>query len=159
MKRNAFFSVLSQGPWILGLGLTFLLLAGTGCSSTSLVKPLGTGMSVADEPIVGDKFYSMQIKSDWGQTRSLKQPLPRPIPLQEALEKADAIPRFGSIEVSIHRVVPETGKRLIMKAEFDSDKNQILTHQNYDLRPNDHVIVRPASAASPLDGLVSRMGG
>lgn len=133
------------------LPATFALLLGSfaGCSTTTLFKPQA---SVAEAPVTSDQFYSMVVKTDWGQVRKVKEPLPRPIPLQEALEKANAVPRFGSIEVVIQRVVPESGKTLRMEAEFDAEKDQIVSHQNYDIRPNDHIIVKPASS-SPLDGV------
>lgn len=134
------------------LSLTLLASLNLGCTTTSLFKP-GAG-DAAEGTIVGDKFYTIQVKSDWGNNRTVKEALPRPVPLQEALEKANAIPNFGSIEVTIYRVVPETGKTLVMTAEFDSEKDQIVTHQNYDIRPNDHIKVQPASG-SALDSLTS----
>lgn len=132
-----------------------------GCSSTSLFKSPASELATSEAAIVGDKYYSIQVFSDWGKPRMNKVPITGPTRVQEALEEANAIPRFGSLDVVVHRVVPENGQRLKLVAEFDDDKKAIETSQDYQLRPNDHIIVKPSSK-TPLDDLmgpITRLSG
>ena len=132
-----------------------------GCSTTSLLKSPASELATGDESIVGDNFYSIQVFSDRGKPRMNKVTLTGLTRVQVALKEANAIPRFGSLDVVVHRVVPENGQRLKLVAEFDDDKKAIETSQDYQLRPNDHIIVKPSSK-TPLDDLmgpISRLSG
>lgn len=123
-----------------------------GCES---LKPMGSTAALPTMAADGGPavFYSINVHSNWGKPKMHKEAYVRAIPLQEALEKANAIPRHGGIEVSILRVIPETGKQLVLKADYDVHKKVIATHQNYDVLPNDHIVVKPVSE-SPFDEML-----
>ncbi|GEM_PF-1616638 len=165
---NRFVTTTKRHSWLfqsfcfqfLGLAmLTSLIASNMGCANSLLTKTHPTAVSALGADATGleaseAKFYTVEIHNGWGKPKTVKQSFVRPIPLQKALEEAGAINRFGSIDVTVVRVVSETGKLLRMKADFDPNKDTIVTHHNYDVLPNDHIIVK-TNNDSPLDGFTA----
>ena len=102
--------------------------------------------------------YRVEMSGGFGKPAIYNGTLDGPLTVQSALERSGAIKKFRNMDVTILRIVEETGRPLKMSVSFNPRKNTITPEQDYALLPGDRIVVEAASN-SMLDKVVSSVSG
>lgn len=138
--------------WV-GLSLVFAVIGLAGCSALrpSPSTDIPTGQDKGD-------FYTVELHRKMAAPKMIALPLQDQATVQTALEESGAISMFRTMEIEVHRRVPETGRLLKMQVDYDPGQDQVRVEQDYALHPNDRIIVKPASKGA-LDKVMSQLMG
>ncbi len=80
-----------------------------------------------------------------------------PVTVQTALDRSGATKKFRNMEITILRVVAETGRGLKMPVKYSPAKKMVTPEQDYAILPNDRIVVEP-SANNTLAKMVNSLG-
>lgn len=144
-KNNSFV----LGSFILiGLGIVF---CGSGCSTFSIVNPDRTIPATPTKESTGQ--YQVQMQGNFGKKIGFIGEIDGPVTVQTALDRSGAIEKFKNMDVTVLRVVKESGQPLKLPVDYQGSKKMVRPEQDYALHPND-VIVVSAQSKNALDKFV-----
>lgn len=116
----------------------------TGKASQSVVPPVaGADTST----------YTLEVHSNWTKPKNNKVVHTGPVPLQTVIESTGMASRYRDLEITVVRVAKESGQILRLDADFDPTSRAIKPQYDYDVLPNDHIIIKPGNT-SAIDDLI-----
>ena len=127
-----------------------------GCSSISTFG--NKSVPVDEQSQASRETYRVEMSGGLHKSSVYDGTLDGPITVQTALERSGAVRKYRNMEVSILRVVEDTGRGLKMSIEYQPGKNSVKPEQDYAIFPNDRIIVE-ASSNSTFTKLVDQFGG
>ena len=68
-----------------------------------------------------------------------------PITVQTVLERSGAIEKFRNMEITIMRVVKESGHGLRLPVDYQGGKKAVRPEQDYAIHPNDRILIESRS--------------
>ncbi len=115
----------------------------TGCQSfdfedSSVVE---TAAPVNKADVIGQ--YQIQLIPSHGKATVEKIDIAGPVTVQDALEASGATGKFGSMKITVGRIVKKTGKLLKLPVDYDVRSKTVPEGQNYSLLPGDTITVSP----------------
>lgn len=125
-----------------GLFLMALTVVGqSGCSMVPTSKK-------SEMPLAGNKAeasgsYVIEVATPFAKPTVHKETLTKNQTVQNALESAGLLKRFRNMQVTVYRVVPESGHLLKMGCEFQPGKRMIKFEQDYGILPGDRIVIEP----------------
>jgi hypothetical protein len=123
------------------LATTLLAISFSGCAP---LKPMSDS-SVTPMAAESAGSYRVEMQGGFGKKSVYSGQLTEPTTVQTAIEKSGAIKKFRNLDVSILRVVSETGQGLKMDVRFDPTEDAIVPEQDYAILPGDRIVVQPKS--------------
>lgn len=135
---------------LFGLGIVF---CGSGCSTLQIgnygqTVPADTGTTNSAET------YEVRMQGKFHKGVGYRGVIDGPITVQTALERSGAIEKFRAMDITVMRVVKESGKPLKLPVVYSGSKKTVRPEQDYALHPNDIIMVN-AQTKNPLDKFVS----
>ena len=126
----------------------------SGCSTLSGLN------DSSQNPIAASSAGTYQVEFSGGFAKSsvYQGTLDEPHTVQTALERSGAIKKFRDMDITVLRIVEETGRGLKMPIRYDAGKKSVSPEQDYALFPNDRILVESVSN-SMLDKMVDSVGG
>ena len=139
---------------LLWLGLLGWTVASSGCAS---LPTLGSkSVPTSNKNSVGQ--YRVEMSGGFGGASVYDGTLDGPHTVQTALEQSGAIKKYRNMNVTIWRVVEETGQPLKMATRYEPRKKAITPDQDYALMPGDRIVVEMTSN-SLIDKMVDSASG
>ncbi len=142
--------------WILWGALLSVPL--TGCQSMNLNtnSNLNAEAQSAAATAPTDASYFCEVHSDWFGTKSNTKPFQEGMTVQDAVEQSGALLTMRAIEIDLIR---REGNRLVrMPSDYNVSKRHVDFSQDYALRANDRVIIRPKKS-NVLGSALKALGG
>jgi len=65
------------------------------------------------------------------------------ITVQTALERSGAVNRYRHMEISVLRIVEETGRPIKMVVDYQPSKKSVRPEQDYAILPGDRIVIQP----------------
>ena len=127
----------------------------SGCSTLSILN------DSSQTPIAAPSAGTYQVKlmgGGFSKDSVYQGTLDGPLTVQTALERSGAIKKFRNMEITVLRVVEETGRGLKMSITYKPAKKSVSPEQDYAIFPNDRILVKEVSN-SMLDKMVDSVGG
>lgn len=125
-----------------GLCLLALTVAGqSGCSMVAMGKK--TEMPLAGNKVESSGSFVIEVTTPFAKPTIHKETLTKNQTVQSALESAGLLKRFRNMQVTVYRVVPESGHLLKMGCEFQPGKRMIKFEQDYGILPGDRIVIEP----------------
>lgn len=87
--------------------------------------------------------YRVEMSNMFGSPAIYDGVIDGPITVQTALEQSGAIGKYRNMDVSILRIVEETGRPLKMVVDYMPSKKMVRPEQDYAIMPGDRIIVQP----------------
>ena len=120
------------------------LLASSGCSS--LPKTQNKALpAAATQTQEAQGVYEVHMKGAFAKESISRGVIDGPITVQTVLERSGAIEKFRNMEITIMRVVKESGQGigqgLKLPVDFQSGKNAVRPEQDYAIHPNDRILI------------------
>jgi hypothetical protein len=137
-----------------GLFCIGVVIAASGCSTLHLGADKAAVAPVVSPDSRG--AFLVEMSGGFSKASMYKGDLDGPITVQTALERSGAIEKFRSMEVSLFRVVEETGHPLRLSVPYSPRKKSVLPEHDYALHPNDRIIVA-SKTNNALDKLVDSL--
>ncbi|MDG1873850.1 MAG: hypothetical protein P8J27_08060 [Mariniblastus sp.] len=133
-----------------------VLLIASGCSTIALTanSPLPDAQITESAESAG--VYEVHMNGQFSKAISFKGEIDGPITVQTALERSGAIDKFRGMEVTLMRVVKESGRGLKLPVEYQAGTQQVTSSQDYAIHPNDRIMVQSRSK-NPLDQIVNSL--
>jgi hypothetical protein len=113
----------------------------SGCSTLSNLN--GPSQTPIAAPSAGT--YQVELSGGFSKESVYKGTLDGPITVQTALERSGAIKKFRDMDVTILRVVEESGRGLRMPIEYLPGKKWVSPENDYAILPNDRILVESVS--------------
>lgn len=148
-NQKIFKSILQASTVVAWVGL---LLAASGCSTLPQTQSqtLPTGATATtDSPGV----YEVELRGNFGQTSRAQGVIDGPITVQTVLERSGAIKKFRNLDITILRVVQESGHGLKLPVDYQAGKKSVRPEQDYAIHPNDRILIEAVSN-SAIDKIV-----
>lgn len=137
---------------VIGAGLLFLA---SGCSTLQTLGEHADSLPVEGAtPSRG--IYQVEMSGNFAKQTTFRGEIDGPITVQTALERSGAVDKFRSMDVTILRVVKETGRALKMSVEYVRSDKSVHPKDNYSIHPNDRIIV-DANSSNGLDKLIESL--
>lgn len=134
-----------------------LVSALCGCTSlTSWTLPGGEAVAPAAAAFPPPAMIAIEYHPDGGKVKVVDVPLEPGMTIQDALEKTGAHKKFRRSFIDLQRT-PKGGLPHKMAIEFKS--GQISHASNYDLHPNDRIIVTEDTSTIVDDMIAKYLGG
>jgi len=130
-----------------------LLLATSGCSTIPMTanNPLPAVQKAESAGV-----YEVQMTGQFTKPKSFQGEIDGPITVQTALERSGAISKFRGMDITLMRVVKESGRGLRLPVEYQGDTKTVVSSQDYAIHPNDRIIV-DAQTRNPIDKIVDSL--
>jgi hypothetical protein len=129
----------------------------SGCST--LNSAYNQEVPIANAATNSAGVYRVEIEGGSFQKGSVYTgTLAEPVTVQRALELSGAIEKYRKMDITILRVVEESGRGLKMTIDFKSKSKTVPPEQDYAIHPNDRILVRPVSG-NALDKIVDSVTG
>lgn len=125
-----------------------------GCAA---LKPGANSTSVADAASGAyppPASFAIEYKPSGGKSKVQEMPLEPGMTVGDAVAKTKAHKKFRRIQVDLQRT-PKNGMAHKMPIDFDNGSNKVGHSTNYDLHPNDRVIITE-DTTTILDDLMSQ---
>lgn len=115
-----------------------------GCASFPGIPGLrGLDRSIGDNSTPSMGAYRVELANMFGSPAIYDGVIDGPITVQTALEQSGAIGKYRNMDVSILRIVEETGRPLKMVVDYLPNKKMVRPEQDYAILPGDRIIVQP----------------
>lgn len=139
-----------------GITCSLIIMLATGCAQMGSFyeKDIPVDEDVANHSRAAT--CQVVIDSQWGDPQRLEIPITERMTVQDVLAEADAIRRFGKIEVEVHRVSRQSRRMMKLPVNYETRERRVSYEQNYAILPNDRIVVRHAES-SPLDSILGGM--
>lgn len=137
---------------LFGFGIVF---CGSGCSTLQVVNPNNALPATSGEK-ASQGAYQVQMQSNFGKNVAYQGVIDGPITVQTALERSGAIEKFRAMDITVMRVVKESGQPLKLPVIYSGSKKTVRPEQDYALHPNDVILVT-AKSKNPLDKFVNAL--
>jgi len=92
--------------------------------------------------------FTVELRGLMKQPKIYEGMLDGPITVQTVLEEFGVIKKFKNMEITILRVVEETGHPLKLTADYKPRKKAVSPEQNYAILPNDRIVIEPSSSST-----------
>ena len=141
--------------FILPLFAIGMIVVVSGCSSISIMQ--NQALPTTDTP-AAESFgeYEVLMKSNFGKPASFRGQIDGPITVQTVLERSGAISKFRGMEITLGRVVEESGFPLKLPVGYSGSKKQVTPEQNYSIHPNDQILITPKNN-NPLERVLGNV--
>ena len=130
------------------------VLASSGCSTLPLTQnqalPAAASQTQKQAP---QGVYEVQLSGGFSKPTTSRGVIDGPITMQTVLERSGAIDKFRNMEITILRVVKDSGRGLKLKVDFNGSKDAVPPEQDYAIHPNDRILVESKSGGA-IDRLV-----
>ncbi len=146
--------------------VAFMLISMAGCGSLKLPASFD-GFSPISKPEVESKTpeknrgtYEVIMKPRYGKGSKTTLPIKDTVLLQNVLESSGAVKKYKAMNITIYRQVKGSPVPLQMQCDYDSAKDSVSDAENYEIYPNDQVLLEEVSNSkvgklisdlSPLD--------
>lgn len=147
---------------LLGLSLAVVTLSNlVGCAQFDLMKSF-EGFSAAESDQYGERQQQQQrpsarcqvmIDNGWGEPKVTDIELRGPMTVTDVLKQAKAMRRYGSMDVEVLRMTPNSPRPLRLPVTYQPREQSVKVEQDYAILPNDQIRVTH-TASSPLSGLL-----
>lgn len=137
-----------EAAWI-SLVLILMVATSVGCAPFTGLNRGFDRQAVTD---TSRGVYRVEMTNMFGAPTVYDGTIDEQTTVQTALENSGAIRKYRDMDVSILRIVEETGKPLKMVVDYRSAKKSVRPEQDYALLPGDRVLVE-AQQNSLLDRL------
>lgn len=143
--------------WVLLLSMVGVLLS--GCQSLSIGSKTAKADPAAEmmgNATAANASYFVDVQSDWLGSKSMTKPYRDGMTVQDAVEQSGALMTMRSIEIDLIR---QEGVHLVrMPCSYNVSARHVEFEQDYALRPNDRVAIRPKKT-NLLDSTLRALGG
>lgn len=144
--------------WTLTVAISCSVL--TGCQSfdfaaSAAVDKEAPAVNKAD--VLGQ--YQMQLIPRHGAPSVEKIDITGPVTVQDALEAAGAIRKFGPMKISLGRIIKDKGTLLKLPVDYQVKSKTVRSEQNYHLLPGDTITVSPKESKTFEKAIESITGG
>ena len=129
-----------------------LLIAASGCSSI----PTTTSNELPTQTAESAGMYQVVMQGQFGKPAQFQGQIDGPLTVQSALERSGAIEKFRGMDITLMRVVEESGRGLKLPVEFEAGKKTVRSDQDYAIHPNDRIMVQ-ARSKNPIDKIVDTL--
>ena len=131
------------------------VMASSGCSTIPLTQnadlPTAEAQSQAAHGV-----YEVVMKGSFSRESISRGVIDGPITVQEVLQRSGAIDKFRNMEITIMRVVKETGQGIKLPVDYQSGKKTVRTEQDYAIHPNDRIMI-VSQSNNALDKIVDSL--
>jgi hypothetical protein len=126
---------------VVGL-LGIILILHSGCSSFSgLNRVFDRSLDQATNNSQGT--YRVEMGNMFGSPSIYEGQIDGPITVQTALQKSGAVNRYRNMDISVLRIVEETGRPIKMVVDYQPSKKSVRPEQDYAILPGDRIIIQP----------------
>ena len=129
-----------------------LLLASSGCSTLpqtqNQILPAG-----AAEATESPGVYEVQLQGTFGKASTAQGVIDGPITVQTVLERSGAIKKFRNMEITVLRVVQNSGRGIKLPVDYQAGKKSVRPEQDYAIHANDRIMIQ-AISNSAIDKIV-----
>lgn len=131
------------------------VLASSGCSTFSLTQAqaLPAGAAQAQK---AQGVYEVHMKGGFSKETVSRGVIDGPITVQTVLERSGAIEKFRNMDITIMRVVKESGQGLKLPVDFQGGKDAVKPEQDYAIHPNDRIVI-VSKSNSAIDKIVDSL--
>ena len=133
-----------------------VVLASSGCSTLPLTQNQAlpaTAAASQTQKQAPQGVYEVQLSGGFSKPTTSRGVIDGPITVQTVLERSGAIDKFRNMEITILRVVKDSGRGLKLKVDFNGSKDAVPPEQDYAIHPNDRILVESKSGGA-IDRLV-----
>jgi len=115
----------------------------TGCQSFNFDASSATepAASVNEADVIGQ--YRVQLIPSRGKPTVENVDIVGPVTVQDAIEASGAIRKFGSMKITLSRIIKEKGTLLKLPVGYEVRTKTVIDSQNYSLLPGDTLTVSP----------------
>ena len=135
--------------------LLVFLAATSGCNTLQF-NP-GTDPVEPNAETTGQQ-YQIQLIPQFGRDTVSQHAIEPGMTVQSALENSGAIDRFRAMEITLSRLVKDSGRVLRMPVSYDVRSQSVIPSQDYALHPGDTISVKAVTAGS-FDKLIDSVTG
>ena len=144
----------SATAWLFAVSLAIIF---SGCST--LNSSYDQAVPIEDGAVNSAGVYRVEIGGGNFQKGSVYTgSLAKPVTVQEALVLSGAIEKYRNMEITVLRVVEESGRGLKMKIDFKPKSKSVPPEQDYAIHPKDRILVKPLTG-NALDKFVDSVTG
>ncbi len=141
------------------LAVAFACSVLTGCQSFDLA----TSAAVEEKAPIVNKAdvigqYQMQLIPARRPPSVEKIDITGPVTVQDALEAAGAMRKFGEMKISLGRIIKGKGTLLKLPIDYQTKSKTVRPEQNYQLLPGDTITVSPKDSKT-LEKIIESLGG
>jgi hypothetical protein len=115
----------------------------SGCSTLSPLT--GKAVPADSQTSVPTETFTVEMRGLMQQPKIYEGMLDGPITVQTVLEEFGAIKKFRNMEITILRVVKESGRGLKMPIKYNPRDRAVTPEQDYAILPNDRIVIEPSS--------------
>lgn len=128
-----------------------ILTISSGCSMLPMAQDKSLPTMVDQKEASG--FYEVQMKGKLGRISTARGAIDGPITVQTVLERSGAIEKFRAMEITLLRVVKDSGRGLKLPVEYEASKDAVRPEQDYAIHPGDQIMIE-AKTGSAIDKIV-----
>ena len=129
------------------------VLASSGCSTFSLTQAQALPAGAAQK---AQGVYEVHMKGGFSKETVSRGVIDGPITVQTVLERSGAIEKFRNMDITIMRVVKESGQGLKLPVDFQGGKDAVKPEQDYAIHPNDRIVI-VSKSNSAIDKIVDSL--
>lgn len=122
--------------------LGMILILNSGCSSFSGLNRI-FDRSLDQPASESQGSYQVEMGNMFGGPTIYEGQIDGPITVQTALQKSGAIHRYRKMDISVLRIVEETGRPIKMVVDYQASKKSVRPEQDYAILPGDRIIIQP----------------
>ena len=126
---------------LLFLGLTAFSSVGCVMSQGGSVAAPEAQIPVENAEPTNSERYRVEMSGGFSAGEIYEGEIDGSLFVQDALERSGACDRYKAMDITVYRVVKESGKGLKLPVEYESDGKSVMQNQNYALHPNDRIVV------------------
>jgi len=129
-----------------------ILMVSSGCSTLPLAQDKSLPAMV-DQTTESAGHYEVQMKGKLGRISTARGVIDGPITVQTVLERSGAVEKFRAMEITLLRVVKDSGRGLKLPVEYQASKDSVRPEQDYAIHPGDQIMIE-AKTSSAIDKIV-----
>ena len=140
------------------IAVAFACTVLTGCRSFDFEasSTVETAAPVNKADVIGQ--YQVQLLPSHAKPTVEKIDITTPVTVQDALEASGAIGKFGSMKITLRRIIKEKGTMLKLPVDYEVRSKTVPDGQNYNLLPGDTLIVSPKESKT-LEKVIESLTG
>ena len=134
--------------------LSMVFVCQTGCSTLNSL----TGKEVPTESQTAEPAgtFIVEMRGFVHKPKVYEAMLDGPVTVQAVLEEFKVTEKYKNMEITVLRVVEETGRGLKLPVKYHPRKKSVSPEQDYAILPNDRIVIEPSSN-STLAKMVNSM--
>ena len=134
--------------------LAILFVCQTGCTTLNTLgkKEVPTDSQPADPA----GTFIVEMRGVMSKPKVYEGMLDGPVTVQAVLEEFGATKKYKNMEITVLRIVEETGRGLKLPVKYNVRKKSVSPEQDYAILPKDRIVIEPSSG-STLAKMVNSM--